>query len=383
VSTTVDRLLPSEEAEALLQLTREIAEKELAPKAADFEERAEFPEDAYRLLGRSGLLSLPFDEEHGGGGQPYEVYLQVLEEIATAWPSVAVGTSVHSLTATVMDVNATKEQREEWLPRMLSGTWLGAYCLSEPQAGSDVSGIRTRAVREDDEYVVTGTKQWISNGSCADYYILFARTGDEPRRGLSAFVVPADTEGMSFGAPEKKMGLACDVTTQVIFDRARVPAGHLIGEEGAGMRVALSALDAGRLGIAAVATGIAQAALAHAVAYAREREQFGKSIGEFQGLQFLLADLGAEVEQARATYLHAARLKDAGRPFSRQASIAKLTATDTAMRVTTDAVQVLGGNGYTREYPVERLFRDAKVTQIFEGTNQIQRMVIGRELLRP
>jgi alkylation response protein AidB-like acyl-CoA dehydrogenase len=383
VSTTVDRLLPSEEAEALLQLTREIAEKELAPKAADFEERAEFPEDAYRLLGRSGLLSLPFDEEHGGGGQPYEVYLQVLEEIATAWPSVAVGTSVHSLTATVMDVNATKEQREEWLPRMLSGTWLGAYCLSEPQAGSDVSGIRTRAVREDDEYVVTGTKQWISNGSCADYYILFARTGDEPRRGLSAFVVPADTEGMSFGAPEKKMGLACDVTTQVIFDRARVPAGHLIGEEGAGMRVALSALDAGRLGIAAVATGIAQAALAHAVAYAREREQFGKSIGEFQGLQFLLADLGAEVEQARATYLHAARLKDAGRPFSRQASIAKLTATDTAMRVTTDAVQVLGGNGYTREYPVERLFRDAKVTQIFEGTNQIQRMVIGRDLLRP
>ena len=262
--------------------------------------------------GRSGLLSLPFAEEHGGGGQPYEVYLQVVEEIATAWPSVAVGTSVHSLTATVVDVNATKEQREEWLPKMLSGDWLGAYCLSEPQAGSDVSGIRTRARREGDEYVVSGTKQWISNGSCADYYILFARTGDDPRRGLSAFVVPADTEGMSFGPPEKKMGLACDVTTQVIFDNARIPAGHRIGDEGAGMRVALSALDAGRLGIAAVATGIAQAALAHAVAYAREREQFGKPIGEFQGLQFLLADLGAGVERARATYLHAARLKDAG-----------------------------------------------------------------------
>jgi alkylation response protein AidB-like acyl-CoA dehydrogenase len=382
VPTTVDRLLPSEEAEALLQLTREIAEKELAPQAAELEERAEFPADAYRLLGRSGLLSLPFAEEHGGGGQPYEVYLQVLEEIAAAWPSVAVGTSVHSLTATVVDVNATKEQRGEWLPRMLSGDWLGAYCLSEPQAGSDVSGIRTRARRTGDEYVVSGTKQWISNGSCADYYILFARTGDDPRRGLSAFVVPADTEGMSFGAPEKKMGLACDVTTQVIFDNARIPAAHRIGDEGAGMRVALSALDAGRLGIAAVATGIAQAALSHAVYYAREREQFGKPIGEFQGLQFLLADLGAGVERARATYLHAARLKDAGRPFSRQASIAKLTATDTAMRVTTDAVQVLGGNGYTREYPVERLFRDAKVTQIFEGTNQIQRMVIGRDLLR-
>jgi len=245
-----------------------------------------------------------------------------------------------------------------------------------------VSGIRTRAVRDGDDYVVNGTKQWISNGSCADYYILFARTSDDVKRGLSAFVVPADTAGMSFGAPEKKMGLACDVTTQVIFEDARLPAAQLIGEEGAGMRVALSALDAGRLGIAAVATGIAQAALAHAVEYAGEREQFGKPIGHQQGLQFLLADMAAEVERARATYLHAARLKDAGRPFSRQASIAKLTATDAAMRVTTDAVQVLGGNGYTRDYPVERLFRDAKVTQIFEGTNQIQRMVIGRDLLR-
>jgi alkylation response protein AidB-like acyl-CoA dehydrogenase len=382
VATSVERLLPSDEAEALIALTREIAEKELAPQAAGFEERAEFPAEAYRLLGRSGLLSLPFAEEHGGGGQPYEVYLQVLEEIAMAWPSVAVGTSVHSLTAGVVDVNATQEQRTEWLPQMLSGEWLGAYCLSEPQAGSDVSGIRTRARLEGDEYVVSGTKQWISNGSCADYYILFARTGDDPRRGLSAFVVPAETAGMSFGPPEKKMGLASDVTTQVIFEGARIPASHRIGDEGAGMRVALSALDAGRLGIAAVATGIAQAALAHSVAYAREREQFGKPIGEFQGLQFLLADMGAAVERARATYLHAARLKDAGRPFSRQASIAKLTATDTAMRVTTDAVQVLGGNGYTREYPVERLFRDAKVTQIFEGTNQIQRMVIGRDLLR-
>jgi alkylation response protein AidB-like acyl-CoA dehydrogenase len=187
---------------------------------------------------------------------------------------------------------------------------------------------------------------------------------------------------MTFGAPEKKMGLACDVTTQVVFDGARIPAAQLVGEEGGGMKVALSALDAGRLGIAAVATGIAQAALAHAVAYAEERQQFGRPIGELQGLQFLLADMAADVERARATYLHAARLKDAGRPFSRQASIAKLTASDAAMRVTTDAVQVLGGNGYTREYPVERLFRDAKVTQIFEGTNQIQRMVIGRDLLR-
>ncbi len=380
--TTVERLLPNDEARELLALTREIATKKLAPAMPEAEEKAEFPEAAYRLLGSSGLLSLPFAEEHGGGGQPYEVYLQVIEEIAAAWPSVGVGTSVHSLTATVVAANGSEELIEEWLPRMLGGDWLGAYCLSEPQAGSDVSGIRTSAVRDGDAYVVNGTKQWISNGSCADYYILFARTSPDPKRGLSAFVVPDGTPGMSFGAPEKKMGLACDVTTQVLFDDARIPAAQLIGEEGAGMRVALSALDAGRLGIAAVATGIAQAALAHAVAYAGEREQFGRPIGDNQGLQFLLADMAADVERARATYLHAARLKDAGRPFSRQASIAKLTATDAAMRVTTDAVQVLGGNGYTREYPVERLFRDAKVTQIFEGTNQIQRMVVARDLLR-
>jgi alkylation response protein AidB-like acyl-CoA dehydrogenase len=385
VGTTVERLLPRDDdgvGEALLALTREIATKELAPQVHDAEERGEFPEAAYRLLGKSGLLSLPFPEEYGGGAQPYETYLQVVEEIATAWPSVGVGVSVHGLTANVVATNGNDDLRAEWLPRMLSGDWLGAYCLSEPQAGSDVSGIRTRAVRDGDEYVVNGTKQWISNGSCADYYILFARTSDDPKRGLSAFVVPDGTPGMSFGAPEKKMGLASDVTTQVIFDGARLPVAQLVGDEGAGMKVALSALDAGRLGIAAVATGIAQAALSHAVAYAGERQQFGRPIGELQGLQFLLADMAAEVERARATYLMAARLKDAGRPFGRQASIAKLTASDAAMRVTTDAVQVLGGNGYTREYPVERLFRDAKVTQIFEGTNQIQRMVIGRDLLR-
>ena len=382
MATTVDRLLPDDESRALLDLAHEIAEKELAPRAAEAEAKAEFPADAYRVLGKAGLLSLPFEERFGGGEQPYETYLQVVEEIAAAWASVGVGVSVHSLTCSVLDRNASDEQREEWLPRMLSGDWLGAYCLSEPQAGSDVSGIRTRARPDGDHYVVDGVKQWISNGSHADYYILFARTSDDAKRGLSAFLVPADTEGMSFGAPEKKMGLHSDVTTQVVFEGARVPAAQRIGDEGAGMKVALSALDAGRLGIAAVATGIGQAALASAVAWAGERKQFGQTIGSFQGLQFLLADMAVAVETARSSYLHAARLKDAGRPFSRQASIAKITATDAAMRVTTDAIQVLGGYGYTADYPVERYFRDAKVTQIFEGTNQIQRMVVGRDLLR-
>jgi alkylation response protein AidB-like acyl-CoA dehydrogenase len=382
VATNVERLLPTEEAHELLALTREIAEKELLPQVDEAERLAEFPAAAYALLGKAGLMSLPFPEEYGGGGQPYEVYLQVVEEIGRAWPSVGVGVSVHSLTATVIHANGSDAVKEEWLPQMLGGDWLGAYCLSEPQAGSDVSAISTAAVRDGDEYVVNGTKQWISNGSCADYYILFARTAPDPKRGLSALMVPAGTPGMSFGAPEKKMGLACDVTTQVLFDGARIPAAHLIGEEGRGMNVALSALDAGRLGIAAVATGIAQAALEHAVNYSKERIQFGSPISSNQGLQFMLADMAAEVERSRASYLHAARLKDAGRPFSRQASVAKVTATDAAMSVVTDAVQVLGGNGYTREYPVERLFRDAKVTQIFEGTNQIQRMVIARDLLR-
>ena len=382
MATDVVRLLPGDEAEALLKLARDIATKELAPQVADMEERAEFPEAAYRLLGKTGLLSLPFPERYGGGAQPYEVYLQALEEIATAWPSVGVGVSVHALTVTVVGANGTEEQRQEWLPRMLSGEWLGAYCLSEPQAGSDVSAIQTRAVRDGDEYVLTGIKQWITNGSHADYYIVFARTGDDPKHGLSAFIVPDGTPGLSFGKPEKKLGMNCDVTTTVMFDDVRVPASHRIGEEGAGMKVALSALDVGRLGIAAVATGIAQCALNHSVAYAKERVQFGKPIGQFQGLQFMLADMAAAVDRGRATYLYAARLKDAGKAISRQASIAKLTATDAAMSVTTDAIQVFGGNGYIREYPVERLFRDAKVTQIFEGTNQIQRMVIGRDLLR-
>jgi alkylation response protein AidB-like acyl-CoA dehydrogenase len=381
VPTTVDRLLPNEEAEALLELTRELAAKELAPRVAEAEEAARFPAETYRLLGRSGLLGLPFDETFGGGGQPYEVYLQVIEELAAAWPSVGVGVSVHSLTVSVVAAHGSAEQRDTWLPQMLSGEWLGAYCLSEPQAGSDVSAIATSAVRHGEHYVLKGTKAWISNGSCADYYIVFARTSPDPRRGLSAFIVPADTPGLSFGAPEKKLGLHSDVTTQVLFDGALVPVANLLGAEGDGMRVALGALDAGRLGIAAVGVGIAQASLALAVEYAGQREQFGQKIGEFQGLQFLLADMAVDVERARAMYLHAARLKDAGRPFARQASIAKVTATDAAMRVATDAVQVFGGNGYTRDYPVERYFRDAKVTQIFEGTNQIQRMVIGRSLL--
>ncbi|MGN6635980.1 MAG: acyl-CoA dehydrogenase family protein [Oryzihumus sp.] len=379
-----DRLMPTEEAQDLIELTREICAEQLAPKASAAEAAAEFPRDTFRLLGDAGLLSLAYPEEVGGGGQPYEVYLQVVEESAAAWMSVAVGVSVHSLTCYPVAQFGTDAQKAELLPDMLGGSMLGAYCLSEPQAGSDVSAISTRATPDGDGtgYRLKGTKAWISHAGHADFYTTFARTGDHPSKGLSCFVVPAGTEGLGFGAPERTMGLDCDTVRPVYFEDAVVDAGRLVGEPGMGMSIALSALDSGRLGIAAAATGLAQAALDVAAGYATERQQFGRAISEFQGLSFLLADMEAAVTSARATYLHAARLRDAGRPFSKQAAIAKLVCTDAAMKVTTDAVQVLGGYGYTQDFPVERYMREAKVTQIFEGTNQIQRLVIARQLLR-
>jgi alkylation response protein AidB-like acyl-CoA dehydrogenase len=379
-----ERLMPTEDGQDLIDLTREICADQLAPKASAAEAAGEFPRDTFALLGKSGLLSLPYAEEIGGGGQPYEVYLQVVEEIASAWMSIAVGVSVHSLTCYPVATFGSQAQRETLLPDMLGGEQLGAYCLSEPQAGSDVSAISTRATPEADgsSYRVRGTKAWISHAGHADFYTTFVRTGEHPSKGLSCFVIPADTDGISFGAPERKMGLSCDTVRQVSFDGALVDAGRMVGQPGQGMSIALSALDSGRLGIAAAATGLAQAALDLAASYSLERQQFGRSISEFQGLSFLLADMEAAVTSARATYLHAARLKDAGRPFSKQAAVAKLVCTDAAMRVTTDAVQVLGGYGYTQDFPAERYMREAKVTQIFEGTNQIQRLVIARQLLR-
>ena len=378
----VDRLLPTEESTELLALVRDLCEHELAPHAARAEESETFPRDAFRTLGKAGLLGLPYPEQYGGAEQPYEVYLQMLEEIAAAWMSVGVGVSVHTMTSYGLATFGAEEQRARLLPDMIGGDLLGAYALSEPQAGSDISGMTTRAVRDGDEYVLRGTKAWISHGSHADFYTTFARTSDDPKHGISAFHVPASAEGLSFGAPERKMGLTGSTTTLVNYDDVRIPAANLIGAEGQGMRIALSALDSGRLGIAACATGLAQAALEVAASYAKGRQQFGQPIADFQGVQFLLADMAAAVESARSTYLQAARRRDLGRPFTQQAAIAKLICTDAAMKVTTDAVQVLGGYGYTREFPAERYMREAKVTQIFEGTNQIQRLVISRDLLR-
>ena len=375
-----ERLLPTTEAQDLIALTREIAREELAPRAAEFEEAERFPREQFRLLGKSGLLGLPYAERWGGGEVSYEVYLQVLEEIAGAWMSVGVGLSVHTMSCYALAHYGTDLQRDSWLPAMLEGDLLGAYALSETHAGSDAAALSTRAKLDGDDYVVNGTKAWITHAGEADFYTTMVRTSDDGGRGVSCLLIDGATPGVTAAAPERKMGLTGSTTAQLLFADARVDATRLVGAEGEGLKIALSSLSSGRLGIAACAVGLAQAALDEAVAYAKERNQFGRPIIEFQGVEFLLADMAAAVESSRAMYLDAARRRDRGLPFQRQASIAKLLATDAAMKVTTDAVQVLGGAGYTRDFPVERYMREAKVPQIFEGTNQIQRMVIAREL---
>jgi alkylation response protein AidB-like acyl-CoA dehydrogenase len=380
--TSVERELPTDEARELLSLVRDIASNELAPKAEVHEREARFPRDVFRTLGRAGLLGLAYPEEVGGGGQPYAVYLQALEELASAWLSVGIGVSVHTLACFPLANYGTDEQKQRWLGEMLAGDLLGAYCLSEPQSGSDAAALTAKAVLDGDEYVVDGTKAWITHGGEADFYALMARTGDAGPGGISCLLVPGDVAGLTAARPEHKMGANASTTAQLVFEGARVPRDRLLGEEGQGFRIALAALDAGRLGIAACAVGLAQAALDASVAYAKERKQFGRPIVDFQGLQFMLADMATGVEAARALYLAAARRKDAGRPFSTHAAMAKLFATDMAMKVTTDAVQVLGGYGYVQDFPVERFMREAKVLQIVEGTNQIQRVVIGRALAK-
>ena len=379
--TTVTRTLPSPEAEALLGLTRELVDGELLPRVDATEAASEFPRELFRTLGKAGLLGLPYAEELGGGGQSYEVYLQVLEELARGWAGVAVSVSVHTLACFPLAQWGSDEQQTRWLPDMLGGELLGAYCLSEAHSGSDAAALSTRARLDGDAYVVDGAKAWVTHGGHADFYNLMVRTGGSGPSGISCLLADASTPGLSALRPERKMGMRSSVTATVALDGARVPADRLLAGEGQGFAIAMSGLDSGRLGIAACAVGLAQAALELAVGYARERRQFGKPIGQFQGITFLLADLATQVEAARSLYLSAARLKDAGRPYGPQASMAKLFATDTAMRVTTDAMQVLGGAGYVEDHPAERFFREAKIMQIFEGTNQVQRLVIGRSLV--
>ena len=370
----------TEEQDQLAELISTWAREVAAPRAAQDEARAELPRDLFDELGRLDLAGLPFDEELGGGGQTYGTYLEVLEEIARAHVVVALTLSVHTLSTWILLTYGTTEVRESWGRRACLGQALGAYSLSEPGSGSDAAALVTRADRDGDSYVLSGTKAWVSHAPQADFFVVMARTGEHKSRGISAFLVPAGAEGLEVAAPERKMGMAASPTCQLLLDDVRVPASHLLGQEGQGFRIALAGLDGGRLGIAACATGLAQAALDAATGYAREREQFGRSIAEFQGVSFLLADMATGIGAARALYRAAAARRDAGLPHVRDASMAKLFATDTAMTVTTDAVQVFGGYGYTREFPVERFMREAKGHADLRGH---QPDPAGRDRARP
>lgn len=377
----IQRILPDRAGYELIDQVREVAQRVLAPNVDAAEAAERFPRAEFLALGRAGLLGLPYPRAYGGGGQPAETYLQAYEEIASVWASVAVGLSVHALSCFPLMHFGTEQQRQRWLPGMLSGGMLGAYALSEPHAGSDAGALRTRAVLQPDGgYVLEGDKAWITHGGQADYYLTMARVPGAPGREISCFLVPTDAQGLSADRPVDKMGLTGQSTATIHYDGVTIEAQRRIGDEGQGLAIGLAALDDGRLGIAAISTGLAQAALTLAVDHARERVAFGKRIIEHEGLAFLLADMAAAVATSRAAYLAAARRKDASLPFTTDASIAKLVASDAAMKVTTDAVQVLGASGYMRDLPAERYMREAKVMQIFEGTNQIQRVVIARAL---
>jgi alkylation response protein AidB-like acyl-CoA dehydrogenase len=362
---------------------RQIVAERVAPRAAEIDAKAEYPWDIRRLFAEHDLLGLPFPEEYGGTGTGTLMLNVAVEEVARACASSALILMIQELGTLPIQLYGSEELKQRFLPRCASGEWSPAFALSEPEAGSDPGGMITRAVRDGDEWVITGTKNWITNLGVADFYVVFAKTDAQAgrSRGISAFVVEADRPGFTVGKLEHKLGIKGSPTGQPIFDDVRVPAGNLIGEEGRGMNVALGTLDHSRLGVAAQAVGIAQGATDHAAAYARERRQFGQAIAEFQGIQFKLADMETRTAAARELLYRACAKIDRHEPDAgKYSAMAKLFASDTAMAVTVEAVQVLGGYGYVNEYPVERYMRDAKITQIYEGTNEIQRLVIARSL---
>jgi alkylation response protein AidB-like acyl-CoA dehydrogenase len=370
----------SDEQREIVSLVRRFVTDRVAPAAPAYEEKGEFPRDLFRGLCDMGLGGIPYSEKYGGGGQPMLTYLAVLEEVAAGHLALAVGLSVHHLAAYGLHEHGSDDLKERYLARLFSGEWLGAYALSEAAAGSDAAALRTRAERDGDDYRLTGAKRFISHAGEAEYYLVMARTGADGPEGISAFVVEKGWGGFEFGKREEKMGWHASPMRELLFDRCRVPEGNLVGEEGQGFRIALAALDSGRMGMAACSVGLGRAALDAAVSFAREREQFGRPVIEFQGVQFMLADMATDVEAARRLYREAARARDEGDRDPVACAMAKLFASDVAMRVTTNAVQVHGGYGYMREYPVERFMREAKALQIVEGTNQVQRMIIGRNL---
>lgn len=375
------RLLGDDE-RALVSLVREFASEQAAPAAAGYEERSEDPAPLYAQLAELGLTGIPFPEEYGGGGQPYSTYLLVIEELASAYVSLAIGLSVHTLCAFAINRFGTDAQKKEVLEKLALGEWFGAYSLSESSSGSDAASLRCKAERAGDSYRLTGSKIFCTRGAEADVVLVMARTGEEGARGVSTFLVEKETPGFSGDKKEDKMGWRSSPTWALRLEGAEVPETRRLGEEGEGFRIALASLDSGRLGIAACGVGLAQAAFDATVTFTGEREQFGKPVSANQGVQFMLADMATQIAAGRNLYRHAARLRDAGEDYSIEAAEAKLFCTDMAMRVTTDAVQLHGGYGYITEYPAERYMREAKALQIVEGTNQIQRLVIGRKITR-
>jgi acyl-CoA dehydrogenase len=359
---------------------RQIVAERVAPRAAEIDAKAEYPWDIRRLFAEQDLLGLPFGEEYGGTGTGTLMLNVAIEEVARACASSALILMIQELGTLPIQLFGSDELKARFLPRCASGEWSPAFCLSEPEAGSDPGSMRTHAVRDGDEWVINGTKNWITNVGIADFYVVFAVTDRENRR-ISAFVVEKDAPGLSIGKLEHKLGIKGSPTGQPVFEDVRVPAENIIGMEGKGLGVALGTLERTRLGAAAQAVGIAQGATDYAAGYARERIQFGKPINELQGLQFKLADMETGTAAARELLYKACAMADRNEPgLAKYSSMAKLFASDNAMRVTVEAIQVLGGYGYVTEYPVERYLRDAKITQIYEGTNEIQRVVIARTM---
>jgi len=378
----------SEELNDIREICAGIAEKHIVPVRAELDEENRFPREIIQVIAESGLCGIYIPEAYGGDAEAFGGGSMALcvatEELSKACSGVAVSFAANALGAMPILISGSEEQKKKYLPQLASGEKLAAFALTEPEAGSDAGGVKTKAVKDGDSYVLNGTKQWITNGGEAQIYTVIAQT-DPSRgaRGLSAFIVEEDTPGFSYGKKEDKMGIRASSTMELIFEDCRIPAENLIAREGHGFLVAMKTLDKSRPGVAAQAVGIAQGALDEAARYASERVQFGKRIDSFQGIQFMLADMGTQVEAARALVYSTARMIDAGvRKFEKESAMAKVFASDTAMKVTTDAVQILGGYGYMKEYPVEKMMRDAKITQIYEGTNQIQRSVIASSIIK-
>ncbi|MBA2877084.1 hypothetical protein HNR63_000111 [Anoxybacillus kamchatkensis] len=374
----------TEEQQMMRQMVREFAANEIAPFVERME-RGEFPRPILEKMAELGLMGITVPEQYGGAGMDFTSYIIAIHEISKVSATVGVILSVHTSVGTNPILYfGTEEQKQKYVPKLARGEYLGAFCLTEPGSGSDAASLKTTAVRDGDHYVLNGSKVFITNGGEADTYIVFARTNLEEKgsKGVSAFIVEKQTPGLVIGKDEKKMGLHGSRTVQLSFEDMRVPAENLLGQEGDGFTIAMANLDVGRIGIAAQSLGIAEAALEHATSYAKERMQFGKPIAEQQAIAFKLADMATNVEAAKLLVYHAAFLRSNGMPCGKEASMAKLFASKTAMENAIEAVQIFGGNGYTEDYPVERLFRDAKVCEIYEGTSEIQRLVISKHLLK-